>query len=97
MNIKPFRWSHDKNARLKLERQISFEEIALAIEGGGLLDVVRHANSVRYPHQRMLVVASGAYAYLVPFVEEPEHYFLKTVIPSRKATRQYLRQGEHED
>jgi len=97
MDIKPFRWSHDKNARLKLERQISFEEIALAIESGGLLDVVRHANSVRYPHQRMLVVASGGYAYLVPFVEEPEHYFLKTVIPSRKATRQYLRQGEHED
>ena len=97
MDIKPFRWSDDKDARLKLERQISFEEIALAIEDGGLLDVVRHANSVRYPHQRMLVVASGGYAYLVPFVEEPEHYFLKTVIPSRKATRQYLRQGEHED
>jgi uncharacterized DUF497 family protein len=97
MDVKPFRWSHDKNARLKLERQISFEQIELAIEGGGLLDIVRHANSARYPHQRMLVVASGGYAYLVPFVEEPEHYFLKTVIPSREATRQYLRQGEHEE
>ena len=49
------------------------------------------------PRQRMLVVATGGYAYLVPFVEEPEHYFLKTVIPSRKATRHYLRQAEHED
>ena len=97
MHIKPFRWSHDKNARLKLERQISFEEIELAIEGGGLLDIVANANSARYPQQRMLVVASGGYAYLVPFVEEPEHYFLKTVIPSRKATRQYLRQVEHEE
>lgn len=96
MHIKPFRWSHDKNVRLKLERQISFEKIELAIEGGGLLDIVAHANSERYPQQRVLVVASGGYAYLVPFVEEPEHYFLKTVIPSRKATRQYLRQGEHE-
>ena len=97
MGIKPFRWSHDKNARLKLERQISFEKIVLAIEDGGLLDVVAHANPVRYPRQRMLVVASGGYVYLVPFVEQTEHYFLKTVIPSRKATRQYLRQGEHED
>jgi uncharacterized DUF497 family protein len=97
MQLKTFRWSHDKNARLKLERQISFEEIALAIEGGGLLDIVANANSARYPHQRMLVVASGGHAYLVPFVEEPGHYFLKTIIPSRKATRQYLRQGEHED
>jgi len=97
MDIKPFRWSHDKDARLKLERQISFEEIEHAIDGGGLLDIVANANSARYPQQRMLVVASGAYAYLVPFVEEPGHYFLKTIIPSRKATRQYLRQGEHED
>jgi uncharacterized DUF497 family protein len=97
MHVKPFRWSHDKNARLKLERQISFEEIELAIEGDGLLDIVANANSARYPQQRMLVVASGGYAYLVPFVEEPEHYFLKTIIPSRKATRHYLRQVEHEE
>jgi uncharacterized DUF497 family protein len=97
MDIKPFRWSRDKNAKLKHERQISFEEIELAIEGGGLLDIVANANSARYPQQRVLVVASGGYAYLVPFVEEPEHYFLKTVIPSRKATRHYLRQVEHEE
>jgi hypothetical protein len=96
MHVKPFRWSHDKNARLKLERRTSFEEIELAIEVGGLLDIVANANSARYPQQRVLVVASGGYAYLVPFVEEPEHYFLKTVIPSRKATRHYLRQVEHE-
>ncbi len=97
MDSKPFRWSHDKNAWLKLERQISFEKIVLAIERGGLLDIVAHSNPERYLQQRMLVVASGGYACLVSFVEQPEHYFLNTVIPSRKATRQYLRQGEHED
>jgi hypothetical protein len=97
MEVKPFRWSHDKNSRLKLERQISFEEIEFAIERGGLLDIVAHVNSVRHPHQRMLVVASGGYACLVPFVEEPEHYFLKTVIPGRKATRQYLKQDEPDE
>ena len=59
MDIKPFRWSHDKDARLKLERRTSFEEIELAIEGGGLLDIVANANSARYPQQRVLVVASG--------------------------------------
>lgn len=48
----------------------------------------------RYPDQLILVVAVEGYAYLVPYVEEPDGYFLKTVIPSRKATREYLSQGE---
>jgi uncharacterized DUF497 family protein len=67
--MKPFRWNHAKNERLKLERQISFEEMVLAIEDGGLLHVLRHRNAVKYPHQRLLVVALDGYAYLVPFVE----------------------------
>jgi hypothetical protein len=95
--MKPFRWSHAKNERLKTERQISFEEITLAIERGGLIDVMRHANSARYPNQQIMVVALEGYAYLVPFVEEPEAYFLKTIIPSRKATRDYLQHGERND
>lgn len=95
--MKPFRWNPDKNEQLKAERDISYEEIALSIEAGGLLDVVRHANPGRYPKQRMFIVAVKEYAYLVPFVEEDEYYFLKTVIPSRKATRDYLRKGVSDD
>lgn len=95
--MKPFRWSHSKNERLKVERQVSFEEIVVAIEGGGLIDVVQHTNTTRYPNQRILVVIVSRYAYLVPFVEEEEAYFLKTIIPSRKATREYLLRGEHND
>jgi len=95
--MKPFRWNHAKNERLRLEREISFEEITLAIEGGGLLDVLKHSNSARYPHQRILVVAFDGYVYLVPFVEEAEACFLKTIIPSRKATRDYLKHGEPND
>jgi len=95
--MKPFRWNHAKNERLKLERKISFEEITLAIEAGGLLDVLKHSNSARYPHQRILMVAFDGYVYLVPFVEETEGYFLKTIIPSRKATRHYLELGEPND
>ena len=88
--MKPFRWNHDKNETLKIECGISFEVIALAIEADGLLDELRHPNTGKYPNQSVLVVAFDGYVYLVPYVEEPEYYFLKTIIPSRKATRDYL-------
>jgi hypothetical protein len=92
--MKQFRWNHQKNAKLKGERNISFEQIVLAIEGDGLLDIIRHPNLVTYPNQYVFVVAFEDYAYLVPFVEEAEFYFLKTIIPSRKATRDYLQRSE---
>ncbi len=88
--MKIFRWNHEKNEQLKIEREISFEEIVLAIEGDGLLDVLQHPNETKYPNQRILVVALDEYIYLIPFVEESDYYFLKTIIPSRKATRDYL-------
>jgi hypothetical protein len=92
--MKPFRWSAEKNEALRAERGISFERIVVAVESGGLLDVLAHPNQARYPGQRVLVVSCDNYAYLVPVVEEEEYFFLKTVIPSRKATRDYLRKGE---
>ena len=88
--MKPFRWNHKKNETLKLERSISFEEIVLAIEADGLLDELFHPNTEKYPNQAVLVVALEGYVYLVPNVAETDYYFLKTVIPSRKATRDYL-------
>jgi hypothetical protein len=88
--MKPFRWSHEKNETLKRERCISFEEIVLAIESGGLLDELKNPNELKYPNQLIFVIALDGYAYLVPYIEETEYYFLKTVIPSRKATRDYL-------
>lgn len=92
--MKPFRWNAEKNKTLTSERGISFERIVVAIESGGLLDILAHPNQSKYPGQRVLVVSSDNYAYLVPFVEEEDYFFLKTVIPSRKATRDYLNQGE---
>ncbi len=91
--MKPFRWSHDKNKVLKKDRGISFEEIVLAIEADGLLDVLQQPNSDKYPNQSILVVALEGYVYLVPYVEEQNYYFMKTVIPSRKATRDYLQRS----
>lgn len=92
--MKPFRWSPQKNETLRAERGVSFESIVVAIEAGGLLDILAHPNQAKYPRQRVLVVAFDNYAYLVPFVEEADYFFLKTAIPSRKATRDYLNQGE---
>lgn len=88
--MKAFRWNHEKNEALKIDREVSFEEITLAIEEDGLLDILHHPNQEKYPGQRILVVCLRDYVYLVPFAEEVDFYFLKTIIPSRKATRDYL-------
>jgi uncharacterized DUF497 family protein len=92
--MKPFRWGPDKNETLKAARGVSFESSVVAIEAGGLLDILAHPSQSKYPRQRVLVVACDNYVYLVPFVEEEGYVFLKTIIPSRKATRDYLSQGE---
>lgn len=85
-----YKWNREKNERLKAERGISFEQVILNIERGELMDVVEHPNQSKYPNQQMLIVKIKDYAYLVPFVEDEEGKFLKTIIPSRKATREYL-------
>jgi hypothetical protein len=96
--MKPFRWNADKNEALRGSRGVTFEQVVVAIESGGLLDVLAHPSQQRYGHQRMLVVAIDGYAYLVPVVEGDDHLFMKTVVPSRKATRDYLgKQGAGDD
>jgi hypothetical protein len=85
-----YKWDFQKNEKLKIERGISFEQIVMHIERGDVLDLVVHPNQERYPGQQIIVVEINEYAYLVPFVESPESKFLKTIIPSRKATRDYL-------
>jgi uncharacterized DUF497 family protein len=88
--MKPFRWPPDKNELLKQERGVSFEDITVAVEAGGLLEVVPHPNPKKYPRQRIMIVEVAGYAFLVPLVEEDDHFFLKTIIPSRKATRDFI-------
>jgi uncharacterized DUF497 family protein len=89
--MKYFSWNSDKNDLLKKEREVSFEDVVLAIEQGGLLDILEHPNPDAYPGQRLFVVQIGEYAYLVPYVEDEHEVFLKTIIPSRKATKTYLK------
>ena len=92
-----YQWSVEKNVQLKAERGFSFEQVVMHIEGGDLMDVYEHPNQGRYPGQQILVVRVGSYVYLVPFLESVEGRSLKTIIPSRKATRQYLGEDHAED
>jgi len=88
--MKHYAWSAEKNDRLKKDRGISFEDVVFHIAAGDVVDIFEHPNQERYPGQRILVVVVEDYAYLVPFIESEEEVFLKTIIPSRKATQQYL-------
>lgn len=89
--MKPINWNAEKNQILMGERSVSFEDVVFALQAGGLLDDVIHPNQGKYPNQRMFVVRIDAYAWLVPYVEDDKEFFLKTIIPSRKATKRYLR------
>lgn len=89
--MKHFDWSKEKNDWLREERGVCFDDIIGILEDEEFLDVVDHPNSQRYSHQKMYVVVVNDYAYLVPFVEDEEKVFLKTIIPSRKATKKYLK------
>jgi len=119
--VKFFDWDDAKNAKLRADRGIGFEDIVFHIERGDLLDILEHPNPDRYGGQRIFVVQRDDYVYLVPFppspaslrrglrrglagalraeadVEDEHTVFLKTIIPSRKATKDYLGEESHED
>ncbi len=99
MAVKYFDWDDAKNAKLRAERGIGFEDLVFHVERGDLLDILEHPNPDRYAGQRIFVVRREDYVYLVPFVEDEHTVFLKTIIPSRKATKRYLGEesDDHED
>lgn len=88
-----FDWDEDKNQKLKEERDISFEEIIEAMDKGQLLDVTDNPNK-RYKGQKVFVINLNDYIFLAPFVENEKGVFLKTIFPSRKATKKYLKGGK---
>jgi len=88
--MKIFNWDREKNEWLRENRAICFEDILFYIEKGFLLDDIIHPNQEKYSSQRMLVVNIEDYIYLVPYAETKEEIFLKTIIPSRRATKKYL-------
>ena len=88
--MKTYAWNAEKNDELIEKRGVSFEEIVLNIQLGNEVEIYDHPNQKRYPSQKISVVLIESYAYLVPFVENDDEIFLKTIIPSRKATKQYV-------
>ena len=86
-----FGWDNEKNKLLKTSRGVCFEQVVLLMERGEVLDTIEHPNQEKYPGQKIAVVMIDTYAYLVPYVEDNEEIFLKTIIPSRKATNKYMR------
>ncbi|MEQ1605888.1 MAG: toxin [Pyrinomonadaceae bacterium] len=88
--MKTYAWNPEKNDMLRTGRGISFEDIVFHIEAGDAVDIFTHPNQSKYPGQQIIVVCVEDYVYLVPFVENDEEIFLKTIIPSSKATKKYL-------
>ena len=89
MNV--FRWDNEKNEMLKKNRGVCFEQVVVLMERGDVLDTIEHPNQDRYPGQKIAIIRIDDYAYLVPYIEKSEELFLKTIIPSRKATNKYVR------
>lgn len=88
-NTKTFNWSSEKNQLLMRERGISFERIVFEISCGNEVAALEHPDQEKCPGQRISVVQVEDDVYAVPFIETETEIFLNTIIPSRKATRQY--------
>ena len=89
-----FDWSDEKDKKLKLERGVRFEDIVFHVASGDLLSVSDHPNSQKYPNQKIMYLMVDDYVYLVPYVEEGNRKFLKTIIPSRRATKEFNQRKE---
>lgn len=89
--MKIFRWDNGKNEWLKKNRGVSFEQVVILMERGDVLETIEHPNQEKYPNQKIAILNIDDYAYLIPYVQESEEIFLKTIIPSRKATNKYVR------
>jgi uncharacterized DUF497 family protein len=91
-----FSWNEEKNAILKAERNISFEEIVAALQNSDLIEIIPNP-SQNHPEQKCLVVNIKNYAYLVPYIENNDGIFLKTIYPSRKYSKLFIRKRQNEN
>ena len=88
--MKYFDWNDEKNEVLKKDRGVSFEQVELAIALGDLVDRIKHPNPAKYLNQKVFLVKIENYIYSVPYIEDNEKIFLKTIILNSKATKKYL-------
>ncbi|MBI5238086.1 MAG: toxin [Deltaproteobacteria bacterium] len=92
--MKYYAWDPEKNLRLKRERGIAFEEVVFRIESGHVLDIVEHHNQKKYKGQKIYVIRIDDHGCLVPFEEKEGEFVLKTIIPSRRTAKIYIKEGE---
>lgn len=85
-----FGWPDEKDALLRKDRGIGFQEVVFHIEQGDIVAITEHPNKKKYPNQKIIYILIEDYIYMVPFIENEDTRFLKTIIPSRRATRKYL-------
>ncbi|MFA6569038.1 MAG: hypothetical protein WCS96_12570 [Victivallales bacterium] len=89
-----YEWNPEKNKLLKRERNISFEQIIFHLSKGDIWKISEHPDQVNYPGQKIFFVIVDGYIYMVPYVIGKGTTFLKTIIPSRKATKTYKEEKE---
>jgi hypothetical protein len=92
-----YEWNPERNDTLKRERSISFEQIVFHLSQGDVWKTADHPNQDQYPEQKLYFVNVEGYIHVVPHVVEDEYVFLKTIIPSRKATRDFQKEGEQDE
>jgi len=92
-------FSQEKNSQLKEQRGIGFEDVLLAIKMGAVLDDLEHLNKDKYPNQSILIILITVknYVYIVPYVEDDNSIFLKTIMPSRKMNQRYNKKVKRDD
>jgi uncharacterized DUF497 family protein len=94
--MKQINWNTEKNQLLMSERGISFDDVLFALQSGRLVDDLVHQNKNKYSNQRIFMVEVDGHAWLVSYIENEAEIFLKSVIPSRKVTKHYLREPYEE-
>lgn len=95
--LKEYKWNKEKNEKLVWERGISFEIVLNYIEKNQVIDIVQHPNQEKYPKQQIYLIEIEDYIYMVPFVMSETEIFLKTIIPSRKVTRDRIKKGKNNE
>ena len=88
--MKAFNWKPEKNEWLKLNRNICFEDVVYFIEKGNILDIIENPNQKRYKGQKIYIIEINKYVFMVPYYEDNDGIYFKTIIPSRKMTKNYL-------
>jgi len=88
--MKRYEWNEEKNNTLIKTRNVSFQKVITIISKGKILDVIRSKNP-KYKHQKRYIIKINEYVYVVPFVEDEDKIFLKTIYPNRKLTKKYLK------